>query len=452
MGLLVSVVMQAATTPSYLFDNMTAPDRANINDTPLGLSQQYHTIELEEALEPSIFPGVAQKMEKQDPFFRDTLLDLNFRSYFLNADGGSPGDPEREAWAAGGSLIYKSGYWKDFLAIGAGGYTTQPVVAPGWGDGTRLLGPGQNGFSVLGLSYVELKVEEVRGRFYRQIIDTPYLNQHDNRMIPNTFEAYIVGSRDLRPVAFIAGQVTKVKPRDSNQFLTVAEGLGITQDDTNGITMGGFRAYPNDNINGGMINYYVWDIANLYYAEANAEIELDDPWSLSLGFQFTDQRSVGEELLGKSSAQQVGAVASLGYAGAVLSVSGSHLFTNNGVLSPYGSYPGFTSLIIEDFNRPRQTSFVIGLSYDFKEIGLDGLSAFTNYGQARASNTAITGAPPRTDELDLTVDYRFKEGLLKNLWIRLRAAWVSFDDPAGGPVYNAINDYRVIVNYEIPLL
>ncbi len=452
-GLLVlaHAFLQGATTPSYIFENTTAPKTANIENTPITSAQRYNSVEDQVAQEPSVFPKVAAWSLEQDPFIRDTRLDINFRTYFLNADGGIPGT-EREAWAAGGGLVYKSGYWKDILAIGAAGYTTQPVYAPSWGDGTKLLGPGQSGFSVLGTAYAEIKVKKVNGRFYRQIIDTPYLNQHDNRMIPNTFEAYIIGSQELEPVQFIAGQVTKVKPKDFNHFITVAEGLGVINNDTNGITMGGFRANISEHVIGGMINYYVWDIANVYYAEIDADVPLGDPWSLSLGFQFSDQRSIGEELLGDTSSQQVGATTSVGYSGAVLSLSCSSLLTNDGLLSPYGSYPGFTSLIIEDFNRARQTSFVIGLSYDFGEIGLHGLSAFTNYGYAFADHTSITGVPPRSDEFDITIDYRFKEGLLKNLWIRLRGAWVGFDDPAGGPYYNSINDYRIIVNYDIPLL
>lgn len=55
-------------------------------------------------------------------------------------------------------------------------------------------------------------------------------------------------------------------------------------------------------------------------------------------------------------------------------------------------------------------------------------------------------AEPDVDEVDLTLDYRPKSGILEGLWVRLRGAWADFDD--GASAWNA----RLIVNYSMPLL
>lgn len=49
------------------------------------------------------------------------------------------------------------------------------------------------------------------------------------------------------------------------------------------------------------------------------------------------------------------------------------------LVSPYGTYGGYNSVIINDYLRAGEYGFRTGLSYDFGEIGLQGVSAFGNY-------------------------------------------------------------------------
>ena len=57
----------------------------------------------------------------------------------------------------------KTGYFLDHVAFGATVYTSNPIYAPDDRDGTGLLAPGQNGYTVLGEFYAELRiVKDVR--------------------------------------------------------------------------------------------------------------------------------------------------------------------------------------------------------------------------------------------------------------------------------------------------
>ena len=98
------------------------------------------------------------------------------------------------------------------------------------------------------------------------------------------------------------------------------------------------------------------------------------------------------------------------------------------------------------FNRAGEDAWLIGLSYTFSRFGLDGLSAFSNFVDSDTPDNG-SAASPDQQELDITVDYRFPGELLKGLWIRARAAFVDQD----GTGADDINDYRVILNYSIPL-
>ena len=148
-----------------------------------------HMDELELAnpeLLQKLFPAPARPEEEASPFFRDTKISAQARTYYFNGDKFNP--TRSEAWAIGGSAAYKSGYAADRFAIGAVAYTSQKLYGPEQHDGTLLLKPGQESYSVLGEIYGEFKISDrIFGAFGRKEYDTPYINGNDTRMTPNTF-------------------------------------------------------------------------------------------------------------------------------------------------------------------------------------------------------------------------------------------------------------------------
>ena len=107
---------------------------------------------------PGLFPWLKEKLKDTPAFFRDTKLDFKFRTYYFEQDNTGAGT--KEAWAIGGALSYQSGWFLDHFALGAVGYTSQPLSAPRSEDGTLLLGPGQEGYTVLGQIYGRVKLIE----------------------------------------------------------------------------------------------------------------------------------------------------------------------------------------------------------------------------------------------------------------------------------------------------
>ena len=82
------------------------------------------------------------------------------------------------------------GGWRISFASGSRVWFTKTLWSRSR-DGTLLLLPGQES-AALGRAYGEVKYAKYTATLYRQYIDTPYVNQQDNRMTPNTFEAYTV--------------------------------------------------------------------------------------------------------------------------------------------------------------------------------------------------------------------------------------------------------------------
>ncbi len=138
---------------------------------------------------PPVFPLLKQKLQDTPPFFRDTKLDLNVRSYYFYRDNDS--QSINGAWTLGGALSYKSGWLWDHFAMGAVLYTSQPLYAPEDWDGTGLLMPGQEGYTVLGQIYGRIKLIDAHYvNLYRYEYNTPFINKDDSRMSPKTFEGY----------------------------------------------------------------------------------------------------------------------------------------------------------------------------------------------------------------------------------------------------------------------
>ena len=305
----------------------------------------------------------------------------------------------------------------------------------------------QASYAVLGRAYGELQYAEYTATLYRQYIDTPYVNQQDNRMTPNTFEAYrMTGKYDW--VQFTAGYVAEIKPRNANSFTSMSEQAGAPPGRERGMIMAGVRFTPIKDLSFGAINYYVPDTWNIFYTEGNYTWPLTDKLGLKLQGQFTEQGSVGgENLIGSFHTRVGGAQASLSYHNVVLRTAFSITANTQKIMSPYGSYPGYLSLMEKDFDRAGEKAWLLGFSYDFKEY-ITGLSATFNFARGTdAVDPATKSGLPNENEGDLTVDYRIEKGPLRGMWVRARYAYVNFDSGGGHS-----NNVRLIINYPLSLL
>ena len=83
-------------------------------------------------------PQVQETLKDADPFFRDTDLNVHLRTYYFGYQTTTPGKSQ-EAWAAGGWLEYKSGWWMDTLQVGTTLFGTGAIYAPENRTGTKLL-------------------------------------------------------------------------------------------------------------------------------------------------------------------------------------------------------------------------------------------------------------------------------------------------------------------------
>src|SRR5437773_3871769 len=158
------------------------------------------------------------RLEKRRQALKDTKFEFNLRTFYLDRSDFS--GAEKQAWAIGGWLGVKTGDFLDHIAFGAMVYTSNPIYAPDDRDGTLLLAPGQNGYTVLGEYYAELRiVKDVGITVGAKGYDTPFINRNDTRMTPNTFEAIVLQGR------------TEFGKNSSSDNNVTADGIGLSKDE-----------------------------------------------------------------------------------------------------------------------------------------------------------------------------------------------------------------------------
>ena len=421
------------------------PPPATVEETVSPMEMSF----LERLKPPPITDWLKQKLKDMPPFIRDTDLNVQLRTfYFFQEDLDRS---YKEAWAAGGWLEYSSGWLCDLLGVSATVYTSQPLFAPDDRDGTKLLARGQEGYTVLGQLYGRIKLyERNEFRFFRQTYDNPYINRYDSRMTPNTFEGYTVrgafGDDKAGPgVQYVAGYVPKIKLRDSDEFVYMSEAAGATA--RRGTGMGGARFnYGPSSI--AAIEYYTPDILNIFYAEAKHVWKVTDDLGFYFGTQFSHQQSLGDKLLTGDSfyAYQIGFLGEVGYRNGILSLAYTMDGSGADLRSPWSSYPGWTSVMIRDFNRAGEQALLIKGSYDWKRL-LPGLSTYVLYVMGDGRKDPATGKGLRDErELDADVQYRFARGFLEGCSLRVRYA--SLWEEGG----RTVQQVRVTLNFPISLL
>lgn len=427
----------AAQQPEYILDEQPAIDSASKIQGSLAKTFERFKDKM------ALFPRIKNKLENLPPFFRDTRFTAKFRSYYFDRDREKTHDSQ--AWTYGGSLEYNSGWWQDSLQIGASIYTSQKIVGSENKDGTLLLKPGQHGFVTLGEAYLVARLtKNLTAKVFRQTLNLPYLNKQDSRMVPNTFEAYIL-THPESSLKWIVGYVRKMKKRNSDKFeyMSQVAGVGGTH---KGLALVGARYSITEHTDIGAINYFTEDYMNTFYTEGNHVFFPNNEIPVQLSLQYTNQQSTGSEIRGNFDTYSVGGKVSMSYQSLVLTAAATSTGKNSGLQKPFGGTPSFLSIMVEDFDRAGENAWLIGLSYHFKRLGLDGLSAYTNYAYGNTPDSGSIASPDQS-EWDITVDYKPQKSLFNGLWLRLRRASVNRNNSG-----EDLTDYRVILNYEMQFL
>jgi len=381
-------------------------------------------------------------------FLAGSSLLLKPRTYYLDRDRDQ--DPDSVGLALGGAIEYRSGWWLDRLQLGATVFTSQKLYGPSDKDGTLLFKPGPESFTVLGEAKLMLRIADHTGiRLGRQRFELPYLGSHDIRMVPNTFEAVAVGDISVEDdgLAWIAAYVDAIKRKNDDEFISMSEAAGAGNSDE-GVFMAGLRYQLPGGWEINALDQYTNDVFNTAFVKALKDFPLRSSWTLGFNVQYTDQRDLGDALIGEFSTSLLSTKLELKGESTTWRVALSTTGDERGIQKPYGNPANFLSVIVEDFDRAGEDAWLIGATHDFGQVGIGELSLFGNIVSGNTPDSGPSASPDQV-EYDLTVDYRMNRGWADRLWLRVRVAYVDQDEALGG---NDFLDFRIIVNYDLETL
>lgn len=440
---LACMLAAAALLPALAQAQSAAPDDPEPADAQPRSTEQGQT-PLDEAFTPRDRAAWIRDTRRQA--WKDTTFDVQARTFYLDRDKYD--DSQSTAWALGGSAGFKTGYFRERFAFGATGYTSQRLYGPDDKDGTLLLKPGQEGYTVLGEAYGEFLInDDTRLKLGRFGIDTPYVNRNDARMTPNTFQALTVqgvyGGDDGAPQwKFGAGYFDKIKERNADNFVSMARDAGAPSWVDRGVyTLG--ANFTRDRLSAGAIYYHSNDIISIFYTEAKYAFPLGDTAKLNLALQYSDQDSAGDNLLrgDEFSARQWGGKLELGYKGALFTTGYTRASGGTNMQNPWSGYPGYTSVQVEDFNRNGEGAWLLRAAYNVQSV--KGLSFYALYVDGSDPDAPTEYAK---DEYNLNAQWTVADGPLKGLMMRVRYAHVS----QKGPQTSDLDDLRLLVYYDPP--
>ena len=403
-------------------------------------------------------PASAQVQDELRRFLHDDAsATLHIRSFFFDRVNDTP--PSLVTLAGGGWVGLQTGWFYDTVQLGAVGYTSQPLWAPQnhWetSNGTNMLRPGGYGFFALGQAYASARWQGQTFTGYRQYIDELEVNPWDNRMVPQTFEAYALRGK-LGDVRYFAGYVAAIKPRDNSVFINMGEAAGAP-DVNAGMVLASLKYGDptKDALAARASAYIVPDILWSSYYDATGAIPITEDFKVRLSGQFMVQGSTGANLL---TGHPFGTFTVGGKVDAIwgpIMLTGAFMQTGSAAeyRTPYGIFIGYNKQEVLDFDRAGERSFQIGATYDFKGVGLPGATFLANAVYGANAVDPTTGAQ-LSQQWEYNLDLQLRAAQmplevpdwLKPLQLRGRIAFV---DQYLGHTASSFTEYRVILNYEV---
>ena len=400
-------------------------------------------------------PEYLEGEEEQDPLANGFLLFqlpfeqerqnlLHLGSFYQHRDYDIA--PDREDWALGGSFTAVGSYWDGRVKLAGTAYTSQKLYGPDDKADTGALDRGHEGYSVLGEVYGSLTLGRFAFQGGRYAVNLPYINKSDIRMTPQTFQGAQAIYMISEHWSVGGGVLTDIKPRTETDFISMYEKAGLDADED--VWLGGSVYQPEAGTLAGIYGLHAPDFLDGSYLEFSKRFWLSQENFFQLSGQYTYQRSTGSELGGDFRVTHYGARLTWRddwYSG---SIAYTDYPEEDRLRSPWGSVAGYTSVMINDFNRAEETALLLGGTVDFSSFGVRGLKVNA---KAIFGNTPDCGrsASPDQDEYNLNFNYQPALAKLAGLSLQLRFASVRRDNSCRGDDGDDIEEIRFVARYDL---
>jgi len=391
-------------------------------------------------------------------FIEDSTLKLQLRNVYFNENfrdenGLSPraaatAKSERTEWAQGALLDFQSGYTPGTVGVGfdALGLLGVKLDSGRGRSGTGLLPVHSDGRAAdestsLGLT-AKARVAQTVVKHGTLLPKTPVLVYNDARLVPQTYQGTQLVSKDFEGWLLTAGQLDRFKLRDSTDSRSIIPD-GYSGREGGDFTYAGADYTVNKQLRlsyfrGQLDDFYSQDFFGLLHT-----LPLGTG-TLTSDLRYFLSRDEGNHYSGQIDNGMLSGQLSFAVAGHTVAAGYQQLHGNGGL--PYingATVYSFSNVGIGKFIEEDEKTWLASYGYDFKQLGMPGLSFMTRYISGSDGKSGPAGV--NEWERDIELAYVVPAGTLKGLGVKLRN-YVYRSDTARGRDSN-----RLYLTYDIAL-
>ncbi|KIF60194.1 OprD family porin [Pseudomonas fluorescens] len=400
-------------------------------------------------------------------FFEDTTAKIESRTVYFNRDfrdghtSSDQGASKREESAQGFILNLQSGYTEGTVgfgidALGMAGFRldsspdrSNSGLLPSSGENPR----GSKGqYAKMGLT-AKVKVSDTVLKYGALLPDLPLLKYNDGRLLPTMFNGAMLTSKEVKYLTFMAARLDKYTARDSTDSQDIRVhcknkryACNTTADH---FDMYGFDYKINDRLTAQYHYAELEDIYRQHFVGLLANQPLGDG-VLKADLRLLKSADSGDAKAGSIDNRALSGMLSYGISGHTFSAGWQRMNGDNSMPYLDGSNPYLVNYVqVNDFAAAQERSWQLRYDYDFKAIGINGLSFLTRYVNGDHIKVPGSDQEGKEWERDSELKYVIQTGTFKDVSLRLRNATyrTNYEKFA-----RDVDETRLIVSYNFSVL
>lgn len=400
-------------------------------------------------------------------FLEDTTAKIESRTVYFNRDfrdgrtSNDQGASKREESAQGFILNLQSGYTEGTVgfgidALGMLGFQldsspdrSNSGLLPSSGNDPR----GSKGqYAKMGLT-AKVKVSDTVLKYGALLPDLPLLKYNDGRLLPTMFNGAMLISKEVKDLTFMAARLDKYTARDSTDSQDIRVhcknkryACNTTADH---FDMYGFDYKINERLTA---QYHYAELEDIYRQHF---VGLLGNQPLGNGVLKADLRLLksadsGDAKAGSIDNRALSGMLSYAISGHTFSTGWQRMSGDNSMPYLDGSNPYLVNYVqVNDFAAAQERSWQLRYDYDFKAIGINGLSFLTRYVNGDHIKVVGSDQEGKEWERDSELKYVIQTGTFKDVSLRLRNATYRTNYQQFA---RDVDETRLIVSYNFSVL
>jgi len=400
-------------------------------------------------------------------FLEDSSAKVETRTVYFNRDfrdghsSSGQGASKREEWAQGFILNVQSGYTEGPVGFGVdalGMFGVKLDSSPADSNSGLLPSSGHNPrhsadqYAKMGLA-AKVKVSNTVLKYGSMMPDVPLLKYNDGRLLPTMFQGAMLTSEERRDLKFTLARLDRYTARDSTDRQNIrvhCKNKRYACDiEADHFDLAGVDYRVNERFGA---QYQVARLENIYRQQyfglvASQPLPVG---SLAADLRLIKSDDIGNARAGAIDHRAVSGMLGSSLGGHKLSAGWQRMYGDSAMPYLDGSNPYLVNYAqVNDFAAAQERSWQVRYDYDFKALGVPGLTFFTRYINGDHIQVPGSHAEGKEWERDSELKYQVQSGTFKDVSVRLRNSTYRSNYERWA---RDMDETRVIVSYNFSLL